>query len=858
VAPEAPHDRGARQAVGPRRRAQARMDGVGGIVTAAALAWASGAQAQTPTAVTTLPRAEVVGTTPVAGLGLPKAQIAANVQTATSADIDRSHALDLSDFMSRRLGGVHVNEVQNNPFQPDLNFRGFTASSLLGTPQGLSIYVDGVRMNQPFGDVVSWDLIPRGAIASVTLMPGSNPLFGLNTLGGALSVGTKNGRVHAGSSVQLSAGSHRRVALEFESGGSRSDGIDWYVHGNRFHERGWRQASPTDVSQLFAKLGHQTADTRLALSAAFADNTLIGNGMQDQRLLAADRASIYTSPDRTVNRSAMLNLETRHSLTPALAFSGNAYYRRIRTGTLNGDVNDDALDQSLYQPNAAEQAALAGAGYSGFPTSGASADDTPFPRWRCIANALLADEPAQKCNGVLNTTRTRQSNHGLSAQLDWDGVLAGFGHRAVVGAALDISRVAFTQGSQLGYLNPDHSVTGVAAFGDGVSGGSIDGEPYDTRVDLSARTRTWSVFATDTLALNERTHLTLSGRYNRTTVTNRDAIIPGDAPGSLDGDHVFSRFNPAIGLTWAPSKMVGGYLGVNVGSRAPSAIELGCADPANPCKLPNSFAGDPPLKQVVTRTVEAGVRGGVANRFSWTLGLFRADNRDDILFVADNQAGFGYFRNFGQTRRQGLEAGLAWRADAGLTLGIHYTYLDATYRSTETVDGSANSSNDAATGGLPGVEGTITIQPGHRIPLIPRHLLKLYADYQASPALTLGADLSAVGSSFARGNENNRHRPDGAHYLGTGRNPGYAVLNLSADYRPSPKWNLFVQVNNVFDRRYTTAAQLGATAFDAAGNFRARPFPADANGDWPLQNSTFYAPGAPRTFRVGVKYAIDG
>lgn len=83
--------------------------------------------------------------------------------------------------------------TQGNPFQPDLNFRGFTASPLLGTPQGLSVYMDGVRLNQPFGDVVSWDLIPRSVIGSIALMPGSNALFGLNTLGGALAIQTKDG-----------------------------------------------------------------------------------------------------------------------------------------------------------------------------------------------------------------------------------------------------------------------------------------------------------------------------------------------------------------------------------------------------------------------------------------------------------------------------------------------------------------------------------------------------------------------------------------------------------------------------------------------------------------------------------------
>src|SRR5262249_1055757 len=116
------------------------------------------------------------------------------VQVLTIQDVEAIGALDLTDLLNRRLTAVHLNEMQGNPFQADMNYRGYTASPLLGTPQGLSVYVDGVRLNQPFGDVVSWDLIPRAAISSTMLMPGSDPLFGLNTLGGALAIQTKSGR----------------------------------------------------------------------------------------------------------------------------------------------------------------------------------------------------------------------------------------------------------------------------------------------------------------------------------------------------------------------------------------------------------------------------------------------------------------------------------------------------------------------------------------------------------------------------------------------------------------------------------------------------------------------------------------
>ena len=126
---------------------------------------------------------DVVATTPLAGGSLTPREIAAPVQTLNKQDVESSGALDLSDLLNRRLSGVNINENQANPFQPDVNYRGYTASPLLGTPQGISIYMDGVRLNQPFGDVVSWDLIPRVAISEMTLMPGSNPVFGLNTLG---------------------------------------------------------------------------------------------------------------------------------------------------------------------------------------------------------------------------------------------------------------------------------------------------------------------------------------------------------------------------------------------------------------------------------------------------------------------------------------------------------------------------------------------------------------------------------------------------------------------------------------------------------------------------------------------------
>jgi outer membrane receptor protein involved in Fe transport len=777
----------------------------------------------------------VVAATPLPGTDVPVDEIPAPVQTASARDIEQSGSLDLSDLLNRRLSGVYVNENQENPFQPDVNYRGYTASPLLGTPEGLSVYMDGVRQNQPFGDIVAWDLIPKIAISEVALMPGSNPLFGLNTLGGALSIETKDGVSQPGGSLQLSGGSFGRRAGEFEYGGSSPKGLNWYVAGNLFHEDGWRVASPSDVRQGFAKVGWQRSNTAVFLSGSYADNELHGNGLQDFRTLNKDYSSVYSIPDITWNRSPSLNLGLRHSVNSNLIFSGNVYFRHIRADTNNGDINEGSFDESLYNLSAADIAALTAAGYRGFPTTGNSTTE-PFPFWRCIAQGLEKSEPIEKCTGINTRTSTKQTNYGLSGQASWFVAR----NHITAGAAWDRSNLSFQQASQFGYLNPDHiTFTLINSFADGST--NQDGVPVDTRVNLYGLVNTFSLYATDTLSMGKALALTFSGRYNHTSIDNSDRLPmdPTGARGSLNGQYAFDRFNPAVGVTYTPSRFATVYFSYSEGSRAPTAIELGCADPTEPCNLPNALVSDPPLKQVVARTFEAGLRSAGERRLRWNVGYFHEENYNDLLFVASQQTGFGFFTNFGQTRRQGVEVDLSARLQK-FTVGGDYTFLDATYQSSQTVNGGSNSTND---GGV-GLDGNITVGPGDRIPQIPQHMFKAYVDYQPVRKLSVDLDVRAVSSSYARGNENNQDQPDGVFYLGPGTSPAYGVVDLGAHYQLHPRVQLFVQIDNLLNRRYYTGAQLGPSPYDNSGNFIPRPFPS-VGGDFPIRTTTFFAPGAP-------------
>ena len=431
--------------------------------------------------------------------------------------------------------------------------------------------------------------------------------------------------------------------------------------------------------------------------------------------------------------------------------------------------------------------------------------------------------------------------------------------QVTAGGAFDRSTVGFVQSTQLGYVATDRGITPVNAFADGVTGGTVDGVPLDNRVDLDGVVRTASAFATSTTSVAGVWHLTLSGRFNQTSVSNRDGITPLAGAGSLTGAYTFNRFNPAAGLTVNPSKNVNLYVSYSEGSRAPTSIELGCADPSSPCKLPNSLTGDPPLDQVVTGTWEGGARGGSGGRggrssVNWNAGVFRGTNSNDLLFVAAAQNGFGYFRNFGETRRQGLELGASGHLGR-VAIGGGYAFIDATYQSAETINGSSNSSNGTAAAGRRGLAGAIAVRAGDRLPLVPQHTLKTYADITATAKLSIDLDVVSASSALARGNENGAHQPDGTYYLGPGVVPAHAIVNAGARYTLTRHLQLVAQINNVLDTHYYSAAQLGPTGFTGAGTFVARPLPA-VGGEFPVVRSTFYAPGAPITFWIGARMTL--
>ncbi|HPH06834.1 MAG TPA: TonB-dependent receptor [Methylotenera sp.] len=770
---------------------------------------------------------EVVGSTPLDALGVPVNQVPSNVQVTKGETIQNQQSLGIADFMNNNLSSVNINEAQNNPYQPDVNFRGFTASPLLGTPQGLSVYQDGVRINEPFGDTVNWDLIPQNAIASMALMPGSNPLFGLNTLGGALSIQTKSGEHFPGGGVQVYGGSFGRWAIEGEYGGKLDNGVDYFFAANRFEEDGWRDGSPSDVTQGFGKVGYDGEKTDVDISFSVADTDLIGNGYTPQTLLKNfGYDAIHTKPDQTENRLGFINGKLSHWFSDELLLTTNAYYRQNKTKTLNGDVNDEY--EGLLE--ACDDAGLPGC-------------DAIYP------------------HGVLNRSQTKNKGWGGSMQMTWlteKNTLTG-------GFSVDLGRTNYKQTEQEG--DTFNAARGLAEVDDEV----------ELANKLSGRSRTWSLFATDTLNITPQLALTASGRYNHTRIKVKDhladdkeglCISPVDgefvdcedagaievvgAAGDAGGKHTYHRFNPAVGIAYAFSPALNAYAGYNEGNRAPSPIETGCADPNFPCLLPNAMAGDPPLKQVVAKTFEGGFRGQLASNIQWTAGAYHTTNYNDLQFIASGTTGAGYFDNVGKTRRQGLDLGINgntgdFRWSAG------YSYIRATFEDDFQLASEANSSRFVNADG----NKVIQVKSGDDMPGIPKHQLKLRGEWSVVPNWTIGATVVAFSDQYVRGNENNKHRAvdaansvDGNDYAGKGKVSGYAILNLDTRYKFGESgWQLFAKATNVFDREYYTSGLLGENMFVGAGN----TFATDAES----KKELFLAPGAPQAAWIGLRYDFN-
>ncbi|MEH2516578.1 outer membrane receptor protein involved in Fe transport [Bradyrhizobium sp. AZCC 1610] len=733
--------------------------------------------------------------TPTARSGMDVDKVPAAINAVGAGQIARTGSLNIADALQQQVPGIIISDTTGNPFMPDVQFRGFVASPVAGTPQGLAVYQNGMRINEAFGDTVNWDLIPTAAIRSVTVVT-NNPAFGLNALGGAVNVLMKDGFNYHGAEINTMGGSFGRIQSSAQYG-KQIDNFSVYGALEGVRDNGYRNFSESAIRRFYGDVGYRTDSSEFHLNMGVAKNNFGAAAAVPVELLQKYWGATYTTPQTTDNRVAYVNLTGKVEATPTWTIEGSARVRAFRQKTVDGNPTET-------EPCAAPNDTLL-----------CFNDDTNF------ANGLngvpiVNPFPADAVLGQIDRTTTRSTTTGATLQATNTDQLFGHNNQFMVGTSFDSGVTRFGASAELGTIGSNYVVNGSGIFL-GPSGSPISIGP----VSLRATNKYTGLYALDTFDVTDAFSISGGGRFNHASIVLQDQI--GTA---LNGNHTFSRFNPMIGGTYKITPEMTAYAGYSEANRAPTPLELACADPARPCLIAAFLIADPPLKQVVSRTVEAGLRGTKElniGTLGWKVGAFRATNADDILAIPSPELqGFGYFQNVGRTRRQGIEAQVNLTSKT-LQLYASYTLVDARF-----LDALEIGSNSPFA-----VDDVVQVLPGNRIPAIPRNRVKVGIDYSVTDAFKVGGDALFVGSQYFVGDESNQ----------AARLPGYSVFNLHASYQINKTFQVYGRVDNILDNRYATYG----TFFDRDD------IPNFTNGGADFTDPRSVLPARPRAFYAGLK-----
>jgi outer membrane receptor protein involved in Fe transport len=734
-------------------------------------------------------------TTPIPGTGIEADKVPAGLNTISGHQIEEVHSANITESLEKYVPSIVVNEVAGNPFQPNVQFRGFVASPVSGTPQGLAVYQNGVRINEAFGDTVNWDLIPTAAIQSIAVIA-NNPAFGLNALGGAINITMKNGFNYHGAEIDVMGGSFGRIQGSAQWGQQYGN---YAVYGalEGVHDNGFRNFSQSDIRRFYGDIGYKNYDSEFHLNMGAAQNNFGATATAPVELLQQYWGATYTTPQTTANQVGYLNLLGKVEATPTWTIEGSAHLRLFNQKIVDGNPTGT-------QPCGADPTLLC-FGDDTTPANGLNGVQLSNP---FSPDAVL---------GEIDRNNTRSTTTGASLQATNNEKLFGHNNNFVVGASFDSSVTHFTASAELGTIGPNFVVSGSGIFL-GQSGSPVSIGP----VDLRATNQYTGLYALDSFDVTNAFTITAGGRFNHANIVLEDLIGT-----SLNGADTFNHFNPLIGGTYKITPGLTAYAGFSEANRAPTPLELGCADPTHPCIIAAFLVSDPPLKQVVSHTFEAGFRGSQdlsVGTLGWKFGAFRTDNTDDILAIPSPVLqGFGYFQNVGATRRQGIEAEVSLKSKI-LEFFASYALVDARFLNALEV-GSNSPFADA--------NGNVQILSGNVIPAIPRNRIKASVDYWVTDKFKVGGDALWVSSQYFVGDESNQFP----------QLPSYAVFNLHASYQINKTFQVYAKVDNVLDNRYATYGTFFET--DAIPNL--------ANGGAPFTDPRSISPARPRAFYTGMK-----
>ena len=746
------------------------------ILLLAAL-WPAPVGAQSLAAGESTEHVVVYGTLPDSDIGLSPDKIPGALQSLSADDLTAQHGGSVLSALGSQTAGVGLSDVQGNGLSQNLRFHGFDASPLQGTPQGLAVYQNGVRLNEAFGDTVNWDAIPQNAIARMDVWS-ANPVFGLNALGGAVNMVMKNGFTHPGGDASLQGGSYGHGMASGEWG--MSDGnFSFYGSAEGVTDEGWRFHSQSNLARLYADAGWRFGDSEIHLVASGGATSLGVVGPTPVELIQRNAKSVFTFPQTTRNTIGSLALNGKTRLNENWQLEASAYVRSLEQRHVDG--NDADFESCSSRSSFGGDLCLQDDAF-GTPPGGKT---TAFRNQFVMMDSASRVFPFNTAitYGTIDRSYTDSTSRGVTLQATSNAPLFGMTNYFTTGFSVDASGIGFRSTSTLGRILPSLLVTvdpSVAGSGSIIhANGNIGYAP----VNLGATTTYYGFYAVDALDLTDALTVTVGLRANTADIDTHDR---SGSAAELNGSHNYSHVNPLAGVTYKLGDALTLFAGYSESNRAPTPLELDCADPNLPCLLEGSLVADPPLQQVVAHSYQAGLRGNLgevgSGKLDWSLSLFRTDSDNDIVALASALAGRGYFSNVPSTQRQGLDLSANYSAP-GWSAYASYSWLDATYQ----FNGSLASPNNPKADG----SGNVAVMRGDRIPLNPADTIRAGADFDVMDGVSLGGEIAFTSSEYFDGDPSN---------LNT-KLPPTVVMNLRAAWQITPTWQLFGTVDNLFDNR---------------------------------------------------------
>lgn len=670
------------------------------------------------------------------------------VTNVTDTDINREGTMQVQQALQQQVPGIIISDAAGNPMRAEVSYRGFDASPVSGRAQGLAVYQNGVRINEAFGDTVQWDVLPSNAIASLSVVA-NNPSFGLNAVGGAISILMKDGFSYQGGEVDVMGGSFGRRQVGVQAGGS-SGNASVYVAAEGIKDDGFRDFTESEVKRFYGDIGLKGSMAELHFSLTAAKNEFGASAAAPIQLLERDWSNTFTTPQTTNLEVFMPTISGTVKATNTLTLSGVGYYRSYKNRVVDGNVTeleecDDGGVERLCN------------------------GDDNFIRNAVTGELLEADDFDEPLGSIERLNTDSKS---------WGGVLEGqektplFGrpNLLIAGVSYDHGRSNYSTSSELAQITP-----GYVAVGSGVT--YRDDENELSPRDLDSENTYWGLYFSNALDVTDQLTVTVGGRYNHATIKLEDNT--GDFPG-LNATNKYDRFNPMAGANYKLLPGLSVYGGYSESNRAPTPAELGCAEPEFPCLIESFLTDDPPLDQVVGRTAEVGLRGQgnyYGGRYTWGAGLFRTLSSDDILPIT-NDTGRIFFVNAGDTLRQGVELSTTYETSKW-NFYASYAFVDAT------LDSCQDPSGECA-----------FLQSGDRLPGIPRHRFKAGVEYWMTPKWKVGADLVAASKSPFFPNEVSDEEGLDAQL------PGYTRIDLHTSYDITDSIQVYGLVKNLFNQKY--------------------------------------------------------